>query len=139
MKFKDHDTGHRIIKILLELERKAPNRFAFIVEKIQSIFEEINTMIGNSTLMGSQDTLVHRDCENLLDFNYFMERRFQNQETGRQIIVTLMEIEARDEDLLYTIENGIELVAGDIFSNQEQQQSQALAKILPFQRRHKNM
>ena len=134
IQFKNPDTGYRLIEILLELERKAPDHFAFSVEKIQSEFEEINAKVGNTTVMGNKDSAVHADCEKMVDLHDFIYRRFQNLEIGRQLIITLMEIEARDEDMLYGILGGIESVSDDFFSKQVPKEHGESSKILPFQR-----
>lgn len=132
IQFKNCKIGYRIIERLLELERKNPKYFDYAVDWIQKMYKEVNTQIGKSTAMVNPYKPDYSKNNNVLNLCNFIELRFKHPEKGRQIVITLIEIEAREIDIdsLYGILAGIEFAYADIFSKKEFPKN--TAKILPF-------
>ena len=136
VKFQDSEIAYRVIGKLLELERKNSKQFGYIMEWIQSLFEESHLEIGKSTVMDSTDRFVQKKSECILHLDDFLELRFQNRVVGRQIIITLMEMEARVEGALYGIMGGIEATFQNTISKQVSPSSSPLGKIIPFPKKN---
>jgi len=133
LKFQNGEISLRIIAALLKLEREYPGTFVDTVAWIQILFEKSHLNIGKSTVMGGDDVRGQTDSERILDLDDFMPLRFQNPETGQQLIITLMELEARIEGILYEIMARIDATLEDVISKQGGDQgAPSLAKILPF-------
>ena len=132
LKFQNSEIAWRIIVALLKLEREYPGAFVDIVVWIQTLFEKSHLNIGDATVMAGNEVKEQTDSESLLDLDDFMALRFLNPETGQQLIITLMELEARIEGVLYEIMAHIDAKLEDVISKQGAQGPPPLAKILPF-------
>jgi len=132
LKFQNSEIAWRIIAALLKLEGEYPGAFGDTVAWIQTLFEKSHLNIGKSTVMAGNDVREQKDSETILDLDEFMALRFLNPETGQQLIITLMELEARIEGVLYEIMARIEATLEDVISRKGAQGSSTLAKLLPF-------
>ena len=132
LKFQDSEIACRIIATLLKFEREYPSAFGNTLAWIQTLFEKSHLNIGRATVMADNDVRDPKDSTTILNLDDFMALRFLNPETGHQLIITLMELEARIDGVLSEIMVRIEATLEGVISKQGSQGSPTLAKLLPF-------
>ena len=123
-KFKDRDVGYALINRLASMEKGQPNAFWSAISAISDEFEILNGKIGEGTVLGKppshesinmnpktnrhqaiqRKTALHgRIPPKFTDIDQFMAMRFRDRELGQQIVLTLIEIESRDESTFKTL------------------------------------
>ncbi len=120
---------------LLTLDRQYPGSFDDIVAWIQTLFEKSHLSIGNATVMADKDGRVSKISKAIVRLDDFLPLRFRNPETGYQLIITLMELEARINGILYQIMHRTEATLEDAISRKGAQDAPSPAKLLLFKKR----
>ncbi len=130
--FQNNEIARRIIADLLMLDRQYPGRFDDIVAWIQTLFEKSHLTIGDATVMANKDGSISKISKGIVRLDDFLSLRFRNPETGSQLIITLMELEARINGILYQIMHRTEATLEDAISRRGAQNAPSPAKLLLF-------
>ncbi|SMC36908.1 hypothetical protein SAMN02746065_101174 [Desulfocicer vacuolatum DSM 3385] len=135
VKFQNSEVACRIIADLLALEREYPRAFFDTVGWIQEMFEKSHSSIGTATVMAGNELSEDKEAENVLPLNDFMARRFRNPDRGGQIIITLMELEARKNGSLGEIKIKVETTLKNWMARQASPEPAAVeGKIVVFKK-----
>lgn len=134
VKFKGSDEAHRIVRILLKLEKAYPRAFFDTVEWLQEMFEKSHLIIGTSTVMAGNEPSADKESKDVLNLKDYMAWRFRNPEMGQQIITTLMELEARVEGSLQQISIRVEATLKELMTRQGPLDSGSVAQIVDFKK-----
>jgi len=133
--FQDNEIASRIIVDLLTLDRQYPGSFDDIAAWIQTLFEKSHLSIGDATVMAHKDRRVSKIPKGIVALDDFLPLRFRNPETGFQLILTLMELEARINGILYQIMHRTEATLEEAISRKGPQDAPSPAKLLLFKKR----
>ncbi|SLM27510.1 hypothetical protein MTBBW1_1020034 [Desulfamplus magnetovallimortis] len=126
---KNAEIVYKTITLLLDIEENSPRDFYDVISWLQDIYQEINSSIGQSTLMGSQAIKSSSSVENVVSPHDFLALKFRDPELGRRIIITLMEIEARDRCVIGSV---FEMVKGISGRSGIMRKDVQYAEIVPF-------
>ena len=135
LKFQNSEIACRIIAALLRLEREYPEAFVDIVAWIQILFKKSHLNIGRSTVMAGNESREQKEDKRTINLDNFMALRFRNPATGQQLIITLMELEARIDGILNQIMARTGATLEDAILRHGAQDSPSPAKILPFKKK----
>ena len=123
-RFKDRNVGYAVLNTLVTMEKTQPKAFWSAVGAISDQFETLNGKIGDGTVLGKphshESTERDPDEVNLpkaTDIDQFMAMRFRNRELGQQIVITLIEIESRDENLFKKLSDSITRISKEAQSS----------------------
>jgi len=130
--FQNNEIASRIIADLLTLDRQYPGSFDDIVVWIQTLFEKSHLSIGSATVMADKAHMMSKNNKGIVKLDDFFPLRFRNPETGYQLIITLMELEARINGILFQIMRRTEATLEDAISRKGVQNAPSPAKLLLF-------